>query len=622
MKKILSFMLVLTMLLSVAYIQVSATEGFTPVAIDSGATTVSVGGETYKVIRTKDDLPTAAEENGRYILANDLSFSDAEIGKIIILGNGSILDGNGYGLTDFKLTHGGAGKDGIFAPIENGGFTVKNLHFGEENDPVDVDNNLVYRSNDTTTTVTNWENVQVYMNQTRNGANAGAFVSSPKGTHSFKNVDVYMYKTAVSGKDNKTGGFFGTTNQPTTLTFENCNVYGAIENFGTAGGFIGYVGTKSVISFKNCKNFASVTAHDSQGAGGFIGDVRQGASGSVITFENCVNNGVISMSGKQDNNGNAINGVGGFVGNIDKGESLTFTNCTNNGKLYAKGVDKSYIGGFIGTAGTGSDATSIALTGCVNTADIIAAPGADVVISAGGLIGDSSNAATVVLVDCTNIGTVTAAAAAAGRAKLGNLAGSVAAWSATGCNAFGTLVGANAAKGVLFGTSGEVTTASGNKYIEGSANGENTVGADTAVTATQAIEFITTTFTDVTPPIIGESGAPVSAAPALKATQKGIATTTDVRLIATVQTCTYDKVGFKYKINDGQEQTVYADTLMAYVCGTSGSDAVAVTAEQLGGVYVYVYTINGVNSDDTIVVTPISEIGETVYTGTAVTLEY
>ncbi len=619
-------MLVLTMLLSVAYIQVSATEGFTQVTIESDASTVVVDGDTYTVVRTVADLAPATKST-HYILANDIDFTaggkqNPGVGTVD-LGATAVLDGNGYGFINFELKkdNDDVGKSGMFAAATDGGsLTVRNLHFGTAQSPVKVANNLAWRSNDHVGMTSVWENVQVYMEQTRADGNPGAFISSPKGTHTFKDVDVYITKVAVNTTNNTVGGFVGVPADATTLAFENCNVYGNISTVNRSGGFIGYVGKKIKATFKNCHNYADITIQGGQGAGGFIAVMRE-AAGSEVTFENCTNNGVITINGLS--NTQNVSGAGGFIGNVEKGQTVVFTNCQNKANIYNMSGKGAYAGGFIGTAGT-EDAISntIEMGGCANIGDIYVNTDADLSGAAGGLIGTVSQTSAAVFTQSGNIGTVALAAATSGKAAIGNLAGSVAAWSATDCYAFGTLVGANATKGVLFGTSGDVTTASGNKYIEGSANGENTVGANTAVTAAQAIEFITTTFTAVTPPIVGENGTPVSAAPALKATQKGIATTTDVRLIATVQTCTYDKVGFKYKINDGQEQTVYADTLMAYVCGTSGSDAVAVTAEQLGGVYVYVYTISGINSGDTVVVTPISEIGETVYTGTAVTLEY
>ncbi len=631
MKKLLSFMLVLAMLLSVAYVQVFATDSGR-VAIGENDSTVTHDGDTYTVIRTLAELPKTAEANGRYILANDIDCSGSTLPKnTIVLGNGAILDGNGYGITNFKLltTSDNEGKAGIFTLAAGGTYTVRNIHFGTAEAPCEIQNNIALRSDDSATTTTVWENVQVYMNHTRDGGSPGAFISTAMGTHTFKNCDVYIYSSAIkTSTGSNIGGFVGNTgnNGSAKLAFEGCNVYGSIISVNNIGGFIGYASdtNTATISFKNCNNYASLTLNGGNGVGGFIGYQR--STTSTVTYENCQNFGAMTALG-------ATNVKEGYVGGIvgyDCGKT-TFSNCRNYGAL------NTYK-----TAGgiAGYTTLEVSFEDCFNNGSVTSVIDLEKSSSdsyVGGIVGRASEAT---LTGCTNAATLTMTAPSSEKTVFGcgNLGGYVGTWSAENCNGFGTLIGANATKGVLYGVvSDETGTSTNNQFLMNTDNNENLNGAETSgrVTAEDAITILSAKY-EGEKFIIGDSGSPVVATPKLKAVQAGAKDTSALRFVGTVNTLNFNKAGFKYTVTYAGEaepstdDVGYTQTALGAIKGKEDDLSLSISASELGGVYLYTYTITGLRSDvnATIVVTPITVVNgvdgaeATVYEGTTVTLVY
>ena len=181
-----------------------------------------------------------------------------------------------------------------------------------------------------------------------------------------------------------------------------------------------YAGALSVsvtgsLTVTNTTNKATVSGNIR--TGGFIGDVSKTEQGSALSFDGCVNNGIvtgndsnvggfvgyisetISMSvSHSTNNGNVTGSgyyVGGFVGNISGNTNISVSYSTNIGNVTGS---QRYIGGFIGSFG----ARTISLIGCINNGFIC------VGWYVGGLVGQVlGTGVTMTISNCTNNGKVT-----------------------------------------------------------------------------------------------------------------------------------------------------------------------------------------------------------------------
>ena len=103
------------------------------------------------------------------------------------------------------------------------------------------------------------------------------------------------------------------------------------------GGFIGTIEEiehETVVSFENCTNDGNVSASHLR-QGGFVGYITSNTN-IAITFSDCINNGAITG-----------NMCGGFVGLIGGNTNITmdFSNCTNNNFVSGS---REGAGGFLG----------------------------------------------------------------------------------------------------------------------------------------------------------------------------------------------------------------------------------------------------------------------------------
>ncbi len=652
MKKLLSFMLVLAMLLSVVHMQVMALDNGDHVTIAGNATTVEIDGTTWKVVRTLADMPKAQEADGRYILAGDIDCTGIEAGlDTIVLGNGAILDGNGYALLNLHLGNDTKnGKDGIFGinQTANTSFTVRNLTFGTPEAPTTISNGLAGRNNDTVTTQTTWENVTVHCVQARDGGNPGAFFSTVKGNHSFKDCNVYTYDTALSQKSSNFGGYIsGTNGNGVKLSWENCNAYGNAHRTNNASGFISYVSHENVeLTFKNCNNYMNIHMEAGNGAGGFVSVINK--TSTTATFENCNNYGVLKIEWTIDTDGLPSNNVpslksrastAGFV--AENTGTGVYKNCRNYGAMYNKNETGAIAGGIEGFG------THASLENCFNAAPILVAT--NISGYAGGLTG--STVETVVYKNCVNVGALTVNGKASDDPEnpfpymAGNLAGRANQWSAKDCIAAGFMTGQNATRGVLFGQNGpcqdivgenlsddELMTqyeTFGNKYIY--VDGYNLGGVSHAdrLTNEKAIELLNA-LNEQEQYIVGDNGSPVIATPALGALQAGANDASLLRLIGTIDTLVFNKAGFSYTVTyEGEEapavtKTVFVSKALGAVDGTENGVKQSTTADLLGGVYAYTYVIEGLRTDveATITVTPLCISGASTFEGETVTFVY
>lgn len=554
------------------------TEDATTVEIDTDGDGAK---ETWKVIRTLADLPTEKEVGGRYILANDIDCGGMALSKTTIqLGIDSILEGNGFGILNFytKTDSDENGKSGIFTLGTGGLIAVRNLHFGTADAPVSIDNNLVCRSGDESADeITLWENVDAYVNITReDGGYPGTFFSTSKGMHTFKDCDVIVYSCAATNSDSNVGGFIGqTTTDSKPLTFINCTIAGnMVCGANCVGGFIGRVELSEAmeITMTNCKNYLDVSANLK--AGGFIGFHY---STTKLTFTDCINYG----------NMNSNEASGGFVGK--NSADTSFTNCSNYGAVSAA----SYAGGFLGQ----SEKKKNIFVNCFNKGDVIVSSNA---MSAGGFCGEVAKGQWS---DCTNIGNITIDTEAVAEKQFGcgNLAGVATDWEVSDCYAYGSVNGANATKGVLFGIGAEVGTTSGNKFIMKKNNDENLLGAeaDGRVDAATAVSDLNDRYSDCKF-MVGDDDIPVLAAPILKDVQNTefdeATNTQKIRFVGVIDTLNYKELGFKFNIcytdSNGVEQ-VQTDRIekcseiFDSIQNVNSDDTNLVSASAMGGKYIF-----------------------------------
>ncbi len=349
--RIISFLLATLMMLPIL-----ASTPFVAEAQESEAT-VTYAGTTYISSFTALKSALAEEkENWRYVLTANIDCGGATLGKVLRLGSGSVLDGDGHAILNFntKDTNDTEGRSGVFMLSNTGTITFRNLTFGSPDAPLKISNCLVSRNpganGDPEESI--WENVNAYVDLTReNGGYLGVFYSGSYGNHRFTNCHVTV---TANSSGSFIGGFFGRY-AGESLIMEDCTVSGNLvlsnitENF-SVGGFIGMLGDSSregsvALTMSNCTNRATVSLMMSQanlkaGAGGFIGEMC--STGRYLnisaTLSKCTNGGAIASNAH----------AGGFLGysrNFD--HTVRLVSCLNEGAIDGKN-DASNVGGFIG----------------------------------------------------------------------------------------------------------------------------------------------------------------------------------------------------------------------------------------------------------------------------------
>ena len=135
-----------------------------------------------------------------------------------------------------------------------------------------------------------------------------------------------------------------------SLVIENVTVNGSVKAMDKVGGLVGLAGYNDSSNFgltiKNSTNNANVIAECSisekyNRAGGFVGGLGDDAKCKLVKFENCTNNGNVTVTGKKNVENSPSNAglrvmAGGFIGSVNgAGKTMTATNCTNTGTITA-----------------------------------------------------------------------------------------------------------------------------------------------------------------------------------------------------------------------------------------------------------------------------------------------
>ena len=340
MKKLLSVLLTLSMLLTLLIVPISAggtepenSDEFTPVDLGTAETpknTTTEGGVEYYtdansvkyiVIRDADDFKAMTGTNN-YIFANNIDLSTDSVAlkvaftaSALISGWYGILDGNGYALTGFEIN----GHDnGLFRFTDDTkDVTFKNISFGTDSakiagKPSGNNSNGILAGKSTVNSMT-ISNCTAYINFNESSkASMGAFIGQPTK-----------------------GDYF----------FTSCKTYGTINGKNKNGGFIGNLAaTSGTYTFTDCENHVDI-ACGNQGNGGFVGQSQN--SGPIINMTRCVNYGDISI------NTEVTPLLGGFVGMMK--HSGSFANCSNEGNIATPTASGALSGIFVGTTTVPND---------------------------------------------------------------------------------------------------------------------------------------------------------------------------------------------------------------------------------------------------------------------------
>jgi len=195
---------------------------------------------------------------------------------------------------------------------------------------------------------------------------------------------------AITGL-NQVGGIAGYAKAGASVTFDNCVNNGEIKEAVANAYCAGILCRADVESttFKNCVNNAAVSSGKDQ-AGGMLAYASKGS----FTFDSCINNGVIAPT---------VGKAGGMAGNINcndadgsKGYFITITNCVNNANITVGG-DAQLGGGIIAQA---QNTLALNVTNCVNYGDVTATH------NSAGIVGQT-NTSIMKIAFCENFGKVT-----------------------------------------------------------------------------------------------------------------------------------------------------------------------------------------------------------------------
>ena len=190
---------------------------------------------------------------------------------------------------------------------------------------------------------------------------------------------------------NQVGGIAGFIKAAASVAFEGCVNNGSIVETGTSAYCAGILcrSDAELNTFKNCVNNATVSSGKDQ-AGGMLAYASKGS----FIIDSCVNNGTIAPT---------VGKAAGIAGNINcgdadgaKGYYVTITNCVNNGKITAGG-DGNYAAGITSTVQNNLATT---VSNCVNYGEINGTH------DSGGIVGHTTQA-IMKLSFCENFGKVT-----------------------------------------------------------------------------------------------------------------------------------------------------------------------------------------------------------------------
>ena len=569
--------------------------------------------EEYTVTVTPEDGGEPVEEKKKRVVGYEGT-------GFINLVDGVVFDGQGYSISNFKLT--GSKDVSLFnAQTGNGAaaaITFKDITFGVKTAPV----------------------VFAHNGATQHNQKGMALIHSTDSptTISFENVSAYVDGSAVGGAWQEHGVFVG--RNWGSLSFKNCKVDGNLSVHGYFGAFVSIV-KNNPVAFENCVNELDVSIKGSGWLGGFVGKAEQSAK--LISFTNCINNGAISGE----------RATGGFIGEVVYASKIQLTDCANYGSVSGKtrgvggaiGVVTSgavYADGFVNAGSvtaTGSGGAASGILGyvegayvsleaknTVNGGAVTAKSG-----SAGGVVGSvASTAGVIEVTDFVNLSKISASAYGGGAvgnashsesanelltvsvfrlANTGDVYGKLGAGAVTGYSQ-------NAALNIAYCVSAAQISADGDgadslaRFETGaSVTAEsNTVALDAKTNSLSAekktAEEILALLQDA------ENGYflcdySISAANGrvtgdIRPVAKGVQVSAtegvrDIRLVGVIHSLNLRQIGFKVRVNGGEATELTTRSVFRELKATDrGGNAVSLEAWELGGAYVYAVTLEGI----------------------------
>ncbi len=448
------------------------------------------------------------------------------------------------------------------------------------------------------------------------GKSVGGIVGQLTGGDATKGVTYCTNSgkvTATPSASTNSVGFVGgiVGKMANVAKLDNCTNTGDVTatDINGIGGIVSSIDVATSIT--NCTNTGAVTgkasATGSQSGGGIVGKVN-----ADITIDNCTNSGAITVNRQGallDYKGGQY--AGGIIGVSTKGVA-TIKNCKNAGAVWANGRPEGYTSSFSG--GMIGAVVTTTITSCENTGSIYG------ISRVGGIIGQSYGGGPVSVTDCVNYGSITAeeihAGGIHGYAEAPNGNGN----SYSNCKNYGTVASyhGNAA--------GIVSTGCHSVTIDNCINGGNITGGyvggiiaqkaskDYPISITNCINYSPCNGTNTLYPGIWARGND-DASSITYENNKNLAPLTtwvgfqvnnpyteggveyqDMRLVATIDSLEYAKVGFNVTVTNAQGTVV--KTIKDYDCKyvytelKAGETECNITAEEYRpGGYLYSLTI-------------------------------
>ena len=181
------------------------------------------------------------------------------------------------------------------------------------------------------------------MNIINDGENIGLFGYTENAE--IKNVN--LVNVTISGSSAKTGALIGRADGKVTVINVTVDSSSSVTAGERVGGIVGR--PYGNVYIKDCVNNAKITANKNGKAadgketavevGGIVGNIQ--SKDGVAIFENCTNNGNLTVVYKE----NTYSYAGGILGGVYGGDwySVVMKNCINNGSL-----DAYYMGAITG----------------------------------------------------------------------------------------------------------------------------------------------------------------------------------------------------------------------------------------------------------------------------------
>lgn len=327
------------------------------------------------------------------------------------------------------------------------------------------------------------------------------------------------------------GGIFGLTNgAPAAVKITGCVNRGKVEGKQTLGGIAAQGRNLRV---ETCRNAGAVNARHGDMAGGIGGQLQ-----NTTVLRGCVNEGTVTASG---------NNAGGMIASSE-GTTVLLQNCLNRGTV--TGAQK--LGGMIGLVNCSE---STVLTGCINEGTV---SGKALI---GGLFGDNewNTTGAITATGCLNFGALTGtdqSAAGTGWSSVGGIAGRLQAdeMTLTGCVNYGTLTHDGGFLGSMLGYLQTANSARGvrmNDCVQkGTLTGSATAGLMLGNAEEAAEKLSLANCYDAAALAAHFTGYQIGTY------RDGDADGNKIRLVGTVDSLDYARVGFRVTVRDENGNTV------------------------------------------------------------------